>query len=144
MATSDSRKSSTLGEPLNVLDASDLELHLIPRPPLFRVFPSIKKYLSLLFTKEDVYSHRNEFRIQYPVYRAIVSRLRRLRLIIRDSQRGPTLSRLRKVAQPTYIDTYIYVRMCVCVCETRVSLLLHFFLYSGCYLFCYAGTSTYV
>lgn len=51
-------------------------------------------------------------------------RFHRLQPIVRDSLRGVRLSRLKKVAQPTYIDTYIYVRMCVyvcvCVCDSRI------------------------
>lgn len=52
--------------------------------------------------------------------------------------RGVQLSRLKKVAQPTYIDTYIYVRMCVCVCDSRIiitssssSALFSFFFFKG-------------
>lgn len=58
--------------------------------------------------------------------REIVFRFNRF---IRDSLQGVRLSRLKKVAQPTYIDTYIYVRMCVCVCVTCVSLLFHCFVF---------------
>lgn len=52
----------------------------------------------------------------------------------RFSSRGPTLSRLKKVAQPTYIDTYIYVRMCF-VCVWLAYRIAYYFivLYSGCY-----------
>lgn len=61
---------------------------------------------------------------RFDILREMTFRFHRLQPIVRDSLRGVRLSRLKKVAQPTYIDTYIYVRMCVyvcvCVCDSRI------------------------
>lgn len=86
----------------------------------------------LFLERKETYTRWHRIR-DSTFMREMTFRFHRLQPIVRDSLRGVRLSRLKKVAQPTYIDTYIYVRMCVCMCVyvyvTRVSLLFHCFVF---------------
>lgn len=90
--------------------------------------------------------HGGKFEIRYIRYRCKTASASSIAFAI---LRGIQLSRLKKVAQPTYIDTYIYVRMCVYVCMRGMCMCVcmyhHYFIfffrssfffflgYSGCY-----------